>query len=75
MNPVIQHIIRTGMGRPDAMHIGLDVDENCGLIAADGTVSRRIRVIGPLTRGRFFEIEAIPDIRVQSAALANTILQ
>ncbi|ODT66041.1 MAG: FAD-dependent oxidoreductase [Pelagibacterium sp. SCN 63-23] len=75
VNPVIQHIIRTGMARPDAMHIGLDVDDNCGLIAADGTVSRRIRVIGPLTRGRFFEIEAIPDIRVQSATLAKAILQ
>ncbi|OAM77124.1 FAD/NAD(P)-binding protein [Devosia elaeis] len=73
-NPVIQHVIRTGMARPDAMRIGLDVDEHCALIGADGAVSRRIHVVGPLTRGRFFEIEAIPDIRVQSAALAQTIL-
>lgn len=74
-NPVIQHVIRTGMARPDALHIGLDVDENCALIAADGKVSKRIRVVGPLTRGRFFEIEAIPDIRVQSLALAKNILE
>lgn len=73
-NPVIQHVIRTGMARPDAMRIGLDVDEHCALIGADGAVSRRIHVVGPLTRGRFFEIEAIPDIRVQSAALAQAIL-
>lgn len=74
-NPVVQHVIRTGMARPDAMHIGLDVDEHCALIGGDGVASRRIRVVGPLTRGRFFEIEAIPDIRVQSAALAQIILQ
>jgi uncharacterized NAD(P)/FAD-binding protein YdhS len=74
-NPIIRHLIQTEAARPDAMHIGLDVDENCALITADGTASTRIRVVGPLTRGRYFEIEAIPDIRVQCARLANALLQ
>jgi uncharacterized NAD(P)/FAD-binding protein YdhS len=30
--------------------------------------------VGPLTRGRFWENTAIPDIRVQCAALAQRIL-
>lgn len=73
-NPVLRHLIQSGAARPDAMHIGLDVDENCAPLAADDTISKRIRVVGPLTRGRYFEIEAIPDIRIQCAAVASDIL-
>lgn len=74
VNPVIRHLIESGLARPDPMHIGLDVDESCAPLAASGRVSKRLRVVGPLTRGRFFEIEAIPDIRVQCAAVADQIL-
>lgn len=73
-NPVIRDLIAAGQARPDALHIGLDVDEHCAVIDAAGQVSDRLLVIGPLTRGRFFEIEAIPDIRVQAADLAARIL-
>ncbi|UYN99140.1 MAG: FAD/NAD(P)-binding protein [Devosia sp.] len=72
-NPVVRHLIQTGAARPDDMHIGLDVDENCALIGAGGAVSSRIRVVGPLTRGRYFEIEAVPDIRVQCARIADSL--
>lgn len=73
-NPVIRNLIQTGAARPDIMHIGIDVDDNCALVSADGAVSQRVRVVGPLTRGRYFEIEAIPDIRVQCASVAQAIL-
>ena len=73
-NPVIRHLIQSGAARPDIMRIGIDVDDACALIAADGAVSERVRVVGPLTRGRYFEIEAIPDIRVQCANVAEDIL-
>lgn len=73
-NPVIRHLIQSGAARPDIMHIGIDVDDSCALIAADGAISERVRVVGPLTRGRYFEIEAIPDIRVQCANVAEDIL-
>ncbi|WP_280173935.1 hypothetical protein [Devosia enhydra] len=29
--------------------------------------------LGPLTRGTFFEIEAMPDIRVQASLLAERL--
>lgn len=74
-NPLVRHLVQSGAARPDSMHIGLDVDAHCALIAADGQVSARVRVIGPLTRGRYFEIEAIPDIRLQAASIANSLLK
>ncbi|MGB3335964.1 MAG: FAD/NAD(P)-binding protein [Devosia sp.] len=73
-NPVIRDLIAHGRARPDTLRIGLDVDEHCAVIDQAGKVTERLLVLGPLTRGRFFEIEAIPDIRVQAATLAARIL-
>ncbi len=44
------------------------------MISAGGTTAERLFAIGPLTRGTFFEIEAVPDIRVQCAELAERLL-
>lgn len=73
-NPLIRHLVQSGAARPDEMHIGLDVDQANALVAADGSASAHVRVVGPLTRGRYFEIEAVPDIRVQCAAVARALL-
>lgn len=73
-NPVVRHLVESGAARPDRMNIGLDVDETCALVNGDGQASRRVHVVGPLTRGRYFEIEAIPDIRVQCANVARQML-
>lgn len=72
-NPVIRHLVQSGAARPDPLHIGLDIDAACALINSTGHASRRVRVVGPLTRGRFFEIEAIPDIRLQCATVAAAL--
>jgi uncharacterized NAD(P)/FAD-binding protein YdhS len=74
-NPVIRDLVANGQARPDALHIGIDVDEHCAVIDAQGQATQRLLAVGPLTRGRFFEIEAIPDIRVQCAGLSRMILQ
>lgn len=74
-NPVIQNLIATGHGPQDPLHIGLDVTEDCAVINSQSQGSKRLLALGPLTRGRFFEIEAIPDIRVQCAQFANQILR
>jgi uncharacterized NAD(P)/FAD-binding protein YdhS len=73
-NPAIRDLIAQGAGRPDPLHIGLDVDENCVIIDAAGQASPRLIAVGPLTRGRFFEIEAVPDIRRQCAGIARRLL-
>jgi len=74
-NPVARRLIADGVARPDRLHIGLDVTEQCEVISADGVAAERLFAIGPLTRGTFFEIEAIPDIRVQCAELAGRLLR
>lgn len=70
-NPVIQHLVASGMARPDPLHIGLDVTDGCAVIDNQGRPSKRLFAVGPLTRSQFYEIEAIPDIRVQADLLAR----
>lgn len=63
-------LVATGIARPDPLRLGLDVTSDCELIAAGGNVHPGLYAIGPLTRGTFFEIEAVPDIRAQCDRLA-----
>lgn len=73
-NPLIRDLIANGVGRPDPLRIGLDVDDRCHVIDGAGEPLGHLLAVGPLTRGRFFEIEAIPDIRRQCAEIARYIL-
>lgn len=73
-NPAVQSLITSGAARPDELHIGLDVTRDCAVLDAGGVASTRLFAVGPLTRGTFFEIEAIPDIRMQVAGLAGRLV-
>ncbi|TIV98580.1 MAG: FAD-dependent oxidoreductase [Mesorhizobium sp.] len=73
-NGVVRSLVERALARPDPLRLGLDVTAGCELIAADGTVSSKLLAVGPLTRGTFFEIDAIPDIRVQCAKLSKLLL-
>ncbi|MET3596756.1 MULTISPECIES: FAD/NAD(P)-binding protein [Mesorhizobium] len=73
-NGLVRSLVERGLARPDPLHLGLDVTARCELIATDGAVSSKLLAVGPLTRGTFFEIDAIPDIRVQCAKLSKQLL-
>jgi uncharacterized NAD(P)/FAD-binding protein YdhS len=72
---VVRSLTDRGYARPDPLRLGLDVTTDCALIDADGTVSGKLYAVGPLTRGVFFEIDAVPDIRTQCARLATTLTE
>jgi uncharacterized NAD(P)/FAD-binding protein YdhS len=72
-NPLLRALLARGAARPDALGIGFDVAPDLSLVGADGTVSRRVKAIGPLARAAFWECIAIPDIRMQCAALADAL--
>ncbi len=72
-DPLIADLARQQLIRPDQQDLGLDVDALGRLIAADGSPSPTLYSIGPVTRGAFWEITSVPDIRVQAAALARQL--
>lgn len=71
--PLIAHLLTSGQARIDPLRLGLDIAPDCAVIGKDGDISDRIFAIGPASRAAFWEITAIPDIREQTAGLAQTI--
>ena len=72
-NPLLQRMLRSGRARADALGIGLATSPQGALINIEGTVSHRCFTLGPPRRGELFESTAIPEIRVQAAALARLL--
>jgi uncharacterized NAD(P)/FAD-binding protein YdhS len=71
--PLLRSLIDRGMIRPDAHRLGIDVDRQSEVVGADGGAQEGLYAVGPMTRGAFWEIVAVPDIRVQAWALARRL--
>ena len=69
--PLIRDLLATGVVRPDPLRLGLDVTGNCALLNRQGAISRRLFAVGPVTKGTFWEMTAVPDIRRQTEKLAE----
>lgn len=68
--PLLAALLAAGRIRQDALGIGIEVDADCRAIGADGSASDTLSVIGPVTRGTFWESVAVPDIRAQAERVA-----
>jgi len=71
--PVLRHLADRGSIRPDSGRLGIDVDSQLRTIAADGTANDWLYALGPMTRGAFWEIVAVPDIRAHAWTLARRL--
>jgi uncharacterized NAD(P)/FAD-binding protein YdhS len=67
-DPLLRGMLADGLARPDQLGIALDVDDRSRVVGAE-----RAWAMGPLTKGRYWEIIAVPDIRHQAAAVADDI--
>ena len=69
-NPLMADLMQRGAARLDDLGLGLDVDRHSAVVGSDGKASSRLYAVGPLTRGAFWEITSVPDIRLQCHNLA-----
>ncbi len=65
-NTLLRGLLDAGDVKPDQLDIGLAVDEN-------SRAGERLWALGPLSKGRYWEIIAVPDIREQAAQVAEDI--
>lgn len=72
-DPVLDALFASGDARPGPLGLGLAVDADGRLLGRHGDPSESLWAIGPLRRGALLETTAIPEIRVQAAALARTL--
>ena len=69
-NPLLRSLLDGGAARPDALDIGLEVGEGARVAG-----SERLWAMSTLTKGAYWEITAVPDIRVQAAEIAADIAE
>ena len=72
-DPLVRSLLAKGVVRPDSLCLGLDVTANCAMLGRDGSISRRLFAVGPVTKGTFWEMTAVPDIRQQAEFLAGQL--
>jgi uncharacterized NAD(P)/FAD-binding protein YdhS len=65
-NPLLRSLLEGRQVRPDYLGIGLEIDGTC-------RAGEHLWAMGPLTKGRYWEIIAVPDIREQAAEVADDI--
>jgi uncharacterized NAD(P)/FAD-binding protein YdhS len=65
---MLRQMLDDGLIQPDRLGVGLEVDERSRVVGSD-----RVWAMGPLTKGRYWEIVAVPDISGQAAAVAEDI--
>ncbi len=63
-----------GVARVDRASLGLDVEDDCRLQDRDGAPHKRLFAIGPPTKSVFWEVVAVPEIRVQADELAERLV-
>lgn len=73
-DPLIRQMLKDGLVRPDAHRLGIDADARSRVIDAAGEAQDSLFAVGPITRGQFYEITSVPDIRIQAADCAGAIL-
>ena len=74
-SPLIKGLLASGLGRPDPLRLGLDVDPDGRVISSAGEASPRLFALGPPTRGVFWEATAVPDIRQHAYRLSAAVLR
>jgi len=65
---VLRSLLDEGLATPDALGIGIALDDQARVIG-----SNRIWAMGSLGKARYWEITAVPDLRVQADQVAEAI--
>jgi uncharacterized NAD(P)/FAD-binding protein YdhS len=71
---LLQQLLACGEVRPDFLRLGIDVTAEGAVIDSEGRAATDLYAIGPITKGMFWEIVAVPDLRIACADLAGRLL-
>ncbi len=73
-DPLMQRLLDRGLVRLDRQGLGIDVTDGLNVLSGDDNVAERVWALGPIVRGVFWECVAVPDIRVQAAHVAVSVV-
>jgi len=67
---LVKQLLADGMIRADELRLGIDIAPDGAVIDAEGKKTPDLFAVGPITKGTFWEIVAVPDIRLACEQLA-----
>ena len=73
-HPLLASVQRNGLACTDDLGLGLRSDDECRLVGTNGVANPRIVIAGALRRGDMWEATAVPDLRVNAARAAATLV-
>lgn len=73
-HPLVRSLLDQGLARPDPLRLGLDVAATGALIGANGVASARVVALGPVSKAPFWEMVAVPELRLQCFETAKRLL-
>ena len=74
-DPLVRALLSKGLAKPDGVGLGLEVTAECAVVDASGHAHGRLFATGPLTRGAFWEMLAVPELRRQAPEAAGRMLE
>ncbi len=73
--PLVRQLLAEGMMQADALGLGVEVDANCAVLAANGQPTPGLYYIGPWLKARYWEATAVPELRQFAATIARACLR
>jgi uncharacterized NAD(P)/FAD-binding protein YdhS len=74
-DPLVRALLRKGFAKPDRVGLGLEVTAECAVVDASDRPHDTLFATGPLTRGAFWEMLAVPELRRQAPETARRVLE
>jgi uncharacterized NAD(P)/FAD-binding protein YdhS len=71
---LMRNLLDSRLVRPDEIDMGIAVSDDMRVLSAEGQASNAIYAMGPLLRGTLWETVAVPELRNQAMAIAQSIL-
>jgi len=73
--PLFQQMLQGGIVQPDPLDMGIETAEDFAVTDGEGKPSSWLYAMGPLCKGTLWETTAVPELRVQAANIAQTLLK
>lgn len=72
--PLIRSLREQGWLRADPLGLGIDANDGYQVLSAEGRPSDLLSYIGPLLKGRYWEITAVPELRAHAKAMVRALV-
>lgn len=72
-HPLMRHLSSAGLVAPDPLGLGLRASERYEVLDVSGRAVPGLYCVGPMLRGQWWEITAVPELRAATQSLASQL--